>query len=415
MATERRATDSHVAPSVLKSADFVRIVTRADGDGLAAAGLLARELSRRETPFQVTIGKTVADRTARVQGGTATDDQSVTVAIGALEPTADGTSESASDAPAGTRTISLERTDRPATLETAELLGDLGSQPDLQLTLAGTTAAGIEPGAGETEWLLERALEEDLLERRPGVAVPTTDPVDGLAHSMACLAPWSGDVDATEAALESVPTALENPADLSVDDHRTIGSLVALDAVGHDEAVDAAGTAIGRFLRPYTLPDGPFATLGGFAEVLEATAQVEPGTGIALAMGHSAREPALESWRACGRQVHDAIDSATTSRYGGLFALDCADHASTGQPMPVRSIARLVAAYRSPEPAVLAVGPHSAALTIRESRPLEGTVDAVATQLNTGTQYDHGRQWCSFRFDDGIDTERVIDTVRDQL
>ncbi|WP_254808987.1 exonuclease [Natronosalvus amylolyticus] len=415
MATERRATDSHAAASVLESADFVRIVTRADGDGLAAAGLLARELSRRETPFQVTVGTTVADRTARVQGGTATDDQSVTVAIGALESTGDAGSGPASDARAGARTISLERTDRPATLETAELLGDLGSEPDLQLTLAGTTAAGIEPGAGGTEWLLERALEEDVLERRPGVAVPTTDPIDGLAHSTACLAPWSGDLDATEAALESVPTALEHPAELSVDDHRAIGSLVALDAVGHDGAVDAAGTAIGRFLRPYALPDGPFATLGGFAEVLEATAQVEPGTGIALAMGHTTREPALETWRACGQQVHDAIDSATTSRYGGLFALDCADHASTERGLPLRSIARVVAAYRSPEQAVLAVGPDSAALAVRESQPLEGRIDAIATHLGAGAQYDLGRQWCSLRFDAQTDTERVIDTVRDQL
>ncbi|MCU4750763.1 exonuclease [Halobacteria archaeon AArc-curdl1] len=413
MATERRATDSHAAVSVLESADFVRIVTRADGDGLAAAGLLARELSRREMPFQVSVGTTIADRTERVQAGKAGDDGSVTIAIGALESIGDGAS--ASDARTDTRTISLERTDRPATLESADLLGDLGSEPDLKLTLAGTLAAGIEPGAGETEWLLERALDGTVLERRPGVSVPTTDPVDGLAHSMACLAPWSGDTDATEAALESVPTALEHPADLSVDDHRAIGSLVALDAVGHDEAVDAAGTAIGRFLRPYELPDGPFTTLGGFAEVLEATAQVEPGTGVALAMGHSAREPALETWRTCGRQVHTAIDSATTSRYGGLFALDCADHASTERPLPVRSIARLVAAYRSPEPAVLAVGPQSAALAVRESRPLEETIDAVATHLGTGTQYDLGQQWCSLRFDEQTDTGRVIDTVRDHL
>ncbi|MFP8888973.1 exonuclease [Natrialbaceae archaeon A-CW2] len=415
MATERRATDSHAA-SVLESADFVRIVTRTDGDGLAAAGLLARELSRREIPFQVSVGTTIADRTKRVQAGNAADDGSVTVAIGAIESTEDAESGPASNARADTqRTISLERTDRPATLESANLLGDLGSEPGLILTLAGTIAAGIEPGAGETEWLLERALDGNVLERRPGVSVPTTDPVDGLAHSMACLAPWSGDVDATEKALESVPTALEHPAALSVDDHRDIGSLVALDAVGHDEAVDAAGAAVGRFLRPYALSDGPFATLGGFAEVLEATAQIEPGTGVALAMGHGAREPALETWRACGKQVHDAIDTATTSRYGGLFALDCAGHASTARPLPVRSIARLVAAYRSPEPAVLAVGSKSAALAVRESRPLEKTIDAIATDIGTGAQYDLGRQWCSFRFDDQTDAPRVIDAVREQL
>ena len=44
-------TDSVAA--ALSSASFVRLVASADGDGLAAAGLLARALRRADVPFQV--------------------------------------------------------------------------------------------------------------------------------------------------------------------------------------------------------------------------------------------------------------------------------------------------------------------------------------------------------------------------
>ena len=400
--TVSTATDA----DVLRSGEFVRIVTRADGDAIAAAGLLARALARDGTPFQITTGATIGDRTARLQE----EIEGVTVSIGPHDH-----SETDPGTTAETH-LSIAATDRPATLAVADHLKTLEATGDPLLTLAGTVAAGIDPGAGETEWLLERALAGDapLIERRPGVGVPTTDMVDGLAHTGACLAPWSGDEDAVAALLEAVPAA---PTDGDVD-HRTIGSLVALEAVGDPAASEHAATAIGRFLHPYAITgaDGsvPFVTLEGYADVLRATADCEPGTGVALAMGHDVSTSALDAWRACGRRAHTAIEGASTGRYDGLFVVGIDDG-------PVRTVARLVSAYRSPEPTTLVIGNDEAAIRTRGDRSLGSTLEAVARDLGIETAYDVGRRGGHIRLpgpDDEVDTcsdERIITSVRDHL
>ncbi|USZ73222.1 exonuclease [Natronosalvus halobius] len=433
MTMEGRATVNSSASSVsapalerLESADFVRIVTRADGDGLAAAGLLARTLTDRETPFQVTVGETIGDRTARLQPSDDRMPGTVSVAIGPHDVDVDAD-------PEGADIVSLETETRPATLAAAELARDLEGSPDPVLTLAGTIAAGIEPGAGESEWVLESALESDRLERRPGVGVPTADVIDGLTASMGCLAPWSGDEAAVVDALEEIGLGVDvdvtsngdgngdgnsdaigpnSDSDLDPDPntHRTIGSAVALDVVGDDDASEYAATAIGRFLRPYAITDGrPFATLEGYADVLAATAALEAGTGVALAMGHEARKPALEAWRTCGRRVHAALDDASTGRYDGLFVVDVGD-------APVRPAARLVLAYRSPEPAVLALGDGEAALATRDASGFGPTLEAVARDLEIGAAYDVGRRGGTLRYGDcEQDNETVIAAVRGHL
>lgn len=418
---EGRATVDSSASSApalerLESADFVRIVTRADGDGLAAAGLLARTLTDRETPFQVTVGETIGDRTARLQPSDDRTPGTVSVAIGPHDAGADTDTDTDADA---ADVVSLETETRPATLAAAELARDLEGSADPVLTLAGTIAAGIEPGAGESEWVLESALESGQLERRPGVGVPTADVVDGLAASMGCLAPWSGDEGAVVDALEGlgVDVAIDGDdngdaidPDLDPNTHPTIGSAVALDVVGDDDASEHAATAIGRFLRPYAITDGrPFATLEGYADVLEATAALEAGTGVALAMGHEAGKPALEAWRTCGRRVHAAIDDASTGRYDGLFVVDVGD-------APVRPAARLVLAYRSPEPAVLALGDGEAALATRDASGFGPTLEAVARDLEIGAAYDVGRRGGTLRYGDREqDNETVIAAVREHL
>ncbi|UTF53429.1 exonuclease [Natronosalvus rutilus] len=428
MTMEGRATvDSSASPAPtlerLESADFVRIVTRADGDGLAAAGLLARTLTDCETPFQVTVGKTIGDRTARLQPSDDRTPGTVSVAIGPH----DAGSDTDTDADVAD-VVSLETETRPATLAAAELACDLEGSPDPVLTLAGSIAAGIEPGAGESEWVLESALESGRLERRPGVGVPTADVVDGLTASMGCLAPWSGDEGAVADALEGLgidvdvtgdgddndgngdAIDLDPDSDPDPNTHRTIGSVVALDVVSDDDASEHAATAIGRFLRPYAITDGrPFATLEGYADVLEATAALEAGTGVALAMGHEARKPALEAWRTCGRRVHAAIDDASTGRYDGLFVVDVGD-------APVRPAARLVLAYRSPEPAVLALGDEEAALATRDASGFGPTLEAIARDLEIGAVYDVGRRGGTLRYGDREqDNETVIAAVREHL
>ncbi|MFP8956183.1 exonuclease [Natrialbaceae archaeon A-CW3] len=409
MATEGRVTAGSTATSALESADFVHIVTRADGDGLAAAGLLARTLSHRETPFQVTTGRTIADRTTRLTAANRRDSRSVAVAIGPHDAD-DGADQ----------LVNLETRDRPASLAAAELARDLGTTPDPLLTLAGTVAAGLEPGAGETEWLLEAALERSLLERRPGVAVPTADVIDGLAHTAFCRAPWSGDVAAVEAALENVETD-----DVDADGHRTIGSVVALDVVGAEDATDQAANSLARFLHPYAIATGaedvpgadvapqgdrerPFTTLGGYADVLTATAAVEPATGVALAMGHDARTPALDAWRRRGKRAHVALDGASTGRYDGLYVLGV-DEA------PLETVARLALTYRSPEPAVLAVGTDGAAIATREPRQLGSTLEAIARDLELGGAYDVGRRGGILEYDGDCADEAIIATVREHL
>ncbi len=70
MSTDGRSASDSTTASALESASFVRLVTKADGDGLAASGLVARALAARGTPFQVTVGRTVATRTERAQATT---------------------------------------------------------------------------------------------------------------------------------------------------------------------------------------------------------------------------------------------------------------------------------------------------------------------------------------------------------
>ncbi|ELY70144.1 hypothetical protein [Natrinema versiforme] len=410
MSTEGRSAEPVSATSALESAGFVRIVARADGDALAASGLLASALAERETPFQVTVGRTVAERSERARAPT--NDGDVTVVVGTADAVADGE-----------HVLELEATDRPAALDAVDLVRELGATPDPVLALAGFVASGGDPGAGESEWLLETARERDLLERRPGVAVPTADPIDGLAYSTRLRAPWSGDPDAAREALSDADVG--DPDALDADDHRAIGSLVALDVVGADEATDAAAETIGRALRPDATPEAPFATLGGFADVLEALARTDPGTGTALVLGHDVREPALEAWREYGRRAHAALESASTGRYDGLFVVGIDDG-------PVEAVARVAAAARSPEPTVLAVGNGEAAIATREPGSLGATVEGVARELagtatgpdpeaddnsetGTGVEYDVGHRRGYLRYDPDVDESTIIAAVRDLL
>lgn len=398
MATDGRSaerTSATASASALESAGFVHIVARADGDALAAGGLLARALAERGTPYQVSIGRTVADRTARVRDrDPATDD--VAIGVGAVDADV----------------IQLDTTDRPATLASLEVVRELGTTPDHVLALAGLVAAGVQPGAGESEWVLETARERDYVVRRPGVSVPTADPIDGVAHSTRLRAPWSGDLDATRAALEGLGIDSADPTALDADDHRAIGSVVALDVVGDDDATPAAAETIQQALRPYATPDHQFATIGGYADVLEATARTEPGTGAALAMGHDAHEPALSAWREYGRSTHMALEGASTGRYDGLFVVGIDDG-------PVEAVARIAAAFRSPEPVVLVAGDGEAGIATRGDDPLGATVEAVARELEDGgipgVAYDSGRRRGYLRYDSDAEESTIIATVRERL
>ncbi|WP_417448674.1 hypothetical protein [Haloplanus litoreus] len=146
------------------------------------------------------------------------------------------------------------------------------------------------------------------------MAIPTADLADGLAHSTLVAAPVSGDHDATRAALDELGVS----ADSDDEARRRLASWLAVEASASSAR---AAEAVERVLHPYTTPDGRFATVGGFGDVLDAVARERPGTGVALAIrdAESTRTAVLDAWRTHGRAVHAALSDATTGRYDGLL------------------------------------------------------------------------------------------------
>jgi hypothetical protein len=304
-----------------RDAGLVRLVATSDGDALAATGVLARALSATGTPFQASVrplpGAALGDGT----------DADATVTVGA---------------PGGDTALDSHPAS-PAAYAAARALAPDAADP--ALALAGVIAAGATPGDDPT------TLADDVraagVERRPGLGVPTADLADGLAHTTLAHTPDSGDSGAYREALEARDLPTERSPDIGDEAGRRLASLLAFDAVRSGEAPPRAADAVERALRPHA--GGPFATVEGYADVLDATARRAPGTGVALALGHDAREAALDAWREHGTAAHRALRAADTGRYDGLLAVVT----RTG---PVGTVARLARDFLSPEPAVLVVG-----------------------------------------------------------
>jgi hypothetical protein len=308
--TDRPEASASAASDVaaqLRDADFLRLVAAPTGDALAAAGLLARAV---EGPYQATVAAFPGD----AERATEAD---CTVGLGL-----DVGDVTVTDAP-------LSR----VAFAVADALGEA----DPWLALAGTVAAGAEPSGAP--------LEAADTERRPGLAVPTADPADGLAHTTLAHGSFSGDREAAAATLDG--------ADGDVTDEETrrrYASLVALTVA--DEATPRGATAVERLLRPHA--GGPFRTAGGYGDVLDALARSQPGLGVALAAGAGDREAALDAWRGHGRRAHAALGAATAARYDGVLVAQCEPGDPDHDP-PLGTVARLLAEFRSPEPVVLAV------------------------------------------------------------
>lgn len=313
-AADRTDANAPVASDVAaacRDAGLVRLVGTADGDGLAAVGVLSRALSASGVPFQASVTRFPDPET-----GT---DADVTVTVGAT---------------GGDVAVDATPASVPAFAAARELAPDAA---DPVLALAGAVAAGAVPG-DDGVGLFEAAREAGI-ERRPGIAVPVEDLADGLAHSTLVHLPCSGDADAARAELVDVGGTESSPGS-----HKRAASMVAMRAaVG---APTRAAHAIERALRPYA--GGPFETVGGHADVLDAVARERPGTGVALALGHDARSAALSAWRDHARAAHRAVRDADTGRYDGALVVR-----TDG---PVGTVARLVRDYRSPEPVVLVLG-----------------------------------------------------------
>jgi hypothetical protein len=335
--------------SALSEATFVRLVAAADADSVAAAALLADALGRQEIPYQTSVTPlaTPAERST---------DADLTVGIG--RPVT-GSGEQIRLGGAAARTAHA-------------VARNLGAG-DLSLALAGAVAGNGHPGDE-----LAALASEHGIERRPGLAVPTTDLAGGLARSTLVHAPFSGS--------EAVETELgvEIPSDPTKADRRRLASAVALAVAGDPDGTDRGSEAVERLLRP--LSGGPFGTIGGYADVLTAVARERPGLAVVLALGKLDSERALEHWRVHGQRSHEAIRSATTSRYDGLLIRQCEGNA------PVSTVAELVADYRSPEPVVLVVCPHRAAVSARtDIVDITGPLEAAATVVD-GTSETAGQR-----------------------
>jgi len=345
----------------LREAGFVRLVAAGTGDGVAAAGLLADALDRQGVAYQTSVVPLPAPTTR----ATSAD---LTVALG--RPTADGD-------------LTIGTGGEPSSVTGFAVARELAPAVPVTLALAGSLAAGREPD--------ERLLAAADIEQRPGVAVPVADTAAGLAHSTLVHAPFSGSVPDTQDRLAGLP------------DDRAVASAVALSVAGDEGGVPRGAEAVERLLRPRV--GGPFETVGGYADVLDALARERPGHAVAAALG--ADLPVLDTWRDHARQAHAAVREAQTGRYDGLFVVRC------DGPAPVGTVARLVRDYRSPEPVVLVVADGEAAmLAVPEATVDVGqAVEAAASAVDgdgAGTRL-RGRA----RFDVGAETSALILAARE--
>jgi|AntRauTorckE6833_2_1112554.scaffolds.fasta_scaffold00460_3 hypothetical protein len=380
--------DAASVAAEIADAPFVRVVARASGDAVAAAGLLGRVLATRGTPFQVSVGRTIADRTRRVEEASSGD---VSVVVGESR---------ASDA------LHLDPDDEPASVAAWRLAGELGATADSVLALVGVAASGVTPGAGSSARLVESAEAGGRLDRRPGVAGPTDDVVDALAHSTLVHASFSGDSEGAESAVATL--GFDEVDGLSDSARRRVASFVAVATTGAGEAPSRASDAVERALRPYVLTDStPFETVAGYADVLAALASSQPGTGVALALGHDVVDGALSAWREHAQATHEAVASCERARHDGLVVVSNVD-------APLSTTARLVRDYRSPEPVVAAVSDDAVAVAADVDATDANVGDVlgrVTTQL--GGEYDGTPDAGYATFE--CDTEQFVTTLREEV
>ena len=356
------ATTVRETAARLRESGLCHLLVRADGDALAAATLLAGACDDAGIPYHMGVVRTREELRDRVDASE-------------VEPFLVGASAPDSRSVTGS----------PVSRRAYEIATELGGTPDPVIALAGVVAAGFQPAEASPD-LLDRADATPA----PGVAIPTDDPIDGLAHSTLAHADFSGDRERVKRELDG----MDDPGD--------VASLLALAAAGPDEATERAAGAIERSIRPYRIP-GPFETLGGYADVLSAVARRSPGLGIALLLTGEGQEPALSAWRERALRVHPELRSIEPARYSGL--------AVARVDGPVEPIARLFRDFRSPEPVALALSEGEAAIASVEEPvgpALETAVESVG-----GTGLGHGRTGYA-RFDPGNE-EALVDALREAV
>lgn len=363
----------------LREADFVRLVAMPDGDSLAATGVLARIL---DVPFQASITREAINES----------EADVTLSIGR----SGGDSDVAlTGEPIASNAVAVARV-----LDEAQNI----ASNEAVLALAGIVAAGYEPESHP------EILETAGIDSRPGVGVPIDDLTDGLAHTTLVHTPFSGDREATNKALDRI-----------ADDDQTVASMLALSAI--EKAETQASTAIERAINPYVLrtntadeetesasesgTQSKFATLAGYADVLDALARSCPGVGLALALGYECYETALDGWREHAHTAHTAVHAADLVRYHGFSVAEVPSAvAGTGT---IETVARLVRDYRSQEPVVLAIAGDEIAGAAIE-RDITSAATHAATAMDESVSA-HGRYVYAQLSDDDEDVSESEENV----
>ncbi|RCU48133.1 exonuclease RecJ [Haloplanus salinus] len=373
------AADAGDVAAALREAPFVRVVAAADGDALAASGVLARACRKRSIPFQVRVDP--------VPDPTPGEGDDIVVGVGAVGGD-----------------VALVGAD-PASLVAVATARELGVDPDPLLALAGVATAGRPLGADAAGTLLDATRERTTVERRPGLATPTPDLAEGLAHSTLVRAPVSGDPEAARTAL----SRLGLPSEPTDEDRRRLASWLAVEATASSAR---ATEAVERALRPHATPDARFATIEGFGDALDAAARERPGTGIALAIRDDGPVAGtLGAWRGHARAVHEALTAATTGRYDGVFVA----RVDETDPGRLGTVARLCRDFQSPEPVVLAVGEGAAAAaSVDDARLADASREAVRSVDGSGTSAGDARR-ATARFDSDGEVSRFITAFREAL
>lgn len=341
MATTERPEASGPAASAVaarcQDAGLVRLVGTPRGRDLAAVGLLARALADAGVPFQAAIERDPRDPATDVDA---------TLALG-------------HDHGGPTYALEADPVSR-AYAVAAEL-----AEPDPILGLAGVIAAAGDPAGPIYEDATGAGVH-----RRPGLALPTADLADGLAHSTLAHGPFSKDTAAARTLVAEADPG-EQPA---ADDRRRLASAVVLAVAAESPPDSRAGQRIERLLRPFV--GGPVDTVGGYADVLDALARRAPGRGLATALGSVDVEAALSVWRGHADEVHRGVESAAVRRHDGLEVA----HVDGVAESALEPIARLRRDFRAREPAVLVLGDTRAALATADADHAARTLREADTE-----------------------------------
>lgn len=319
------------------SADFVRLHTRAIPDSLVAAGLLARYCYEQGIPFHVsTRGVTTPVPEDRDVSG----DGTVEVAL------AGGTAD----------------TDGPVCYRVYELLSEHDATPDSLYTLAGIAAADYDP-ATVAPSILDAAIDSE----EPGIGVPTTDRVMGLAYSTHQHTDYSGDVEATRSALEAF--GISNPAAATPKEH---ASFAAVTSVTSAVSTNQSATDLNRFLKPHMI-DHPYQSIEGYSDIIQTLSQPHPDLVLALAFPTPDYELIQSNWQTYAEQAHNAVQTATPTATDYYYRADI----DTDYPlMPARLLS-----YHTTNPTVIASTDTHVALNTRNP-PLPPGFETATSTVN---------------------------------